>query len=116
MDDALPFDGDQPLCVSQLQTFLVATWLGLPLVVAPSGELHDFVKVNKIGLAFKEMNILQITDGIIALEKNRESFSRFHKNVFSIQSTFDRRKQAVYFADLILMYMYNLFENAFGGP
>ena len=78
--------------------------MGLPLVVAPSGELHDFVKVNKIGLAFKEMNILQITDGIIALEKNRESFSRFHKNVFSIQSTFDRRKQAVYFADLIEKY------------
>ena len=78
--------------------------MGLPLVVAPSGELHDFVKVNKIGLAFKEMNILHITDGIIALEKNLESFSRFHKNVFSIQSTFDRRKQAVYFADLIEKY------------
>jgi glycosyltransferase involved in cell wall biosynthesis len=75
--------------------------MGLPLVVAPSGELRDFVKVNKIGLAFKEMNILQITDGIIALEKNRESFSRFQRNVFSIQSTFDRRKQAVHFADLI---------------
>ncbi len=56
--------------------------MGLPLVVAPSGELHDFVKVNKIGLAFKEMNILQITDGIIALEKNRESFFKISTKMY----------------------------------
>ena len=57
-------------------------WMGLPLVVAPSGELHDFVKVNKIGLAFKEMNILQITEESLPWRRVPKVFQDFSEMYF----------------------------------
>ena len=75
--------------------------MGLPLVTAPSGELNEFVKTEKIGLAFQSLNVLEISEGIIALEKNNQRYSRFRENVISIRSQFDRRSQAIVFADLV---------------
>jgi glycosyltransferase involved in cell wall biosynthesis len=75
--------------------------MGLPLVTAPSGELNEFVKTEKIGLAFQSLNVLEIAEGIIALEKNNQRHSRFRENVISIRSQFDRRSQAIVFANLV---------------
>ena len=75
--------------------------MGLPLVVAPAGELNDFVKMNKIGLAFKKMNVMEIANEISSLEKDRQKYSEFQKNLLSIKTRFDRRTQSIIFADLV---------------
>jgi glycosyltransferase involved in cell wall biosynthesis len=75
--------------------------MGLPFVTAPSGELNDFVKTKNIGIAFEKMNIEEIANGIVALEKDSARYSDFRKNVISISSQFDRRTQSLAFADLV---------------
>jgi hypothetical protein len=70
-------------------------------VTAPSGELNDFVKTKNIGIAFEKMNIEEIANGIVALEKDSARYSDFRKNVISISPQFDRRSQAIVFADLV---------------
>ena len=47
----------------------------LPIVVAPEGELHDFVINENIGLAFKKMDVSQIADSLVALRKTKQDIS-----------------------------------------
>ena len=75
--------------------------MGLPIVVAPEGELHDFVNNRNIGLAFKKMDICQIADSIVALAKNQARHEQFQKQILSIRTQFDRKNQSVVMADLI---------------
>jgi glycosyltransferase involved in cell wall biosynthesis len=75
--------------------------MGLPFVTAPSGELNDFVKTKNIGIAFEKMNVEEIANGIVALEKDSARYSDFRKNVNSIRAQFDRRTQSLAFADLV---------------
>jgi len=71
------------------------------LVVAPDGELNEFVKKNKLGLGFEKMNVLEIAKEIVALEKDRQKYSALQERVISIQAQFDRRSQSAVFADLV---------------
>jgi glycosyltransferase involved in cell wall biosynthesis len=75
--------------------------MGLPLVVAPAGELYDFVKMNKIGLSFKKMNVMEMANEIFSLEQDCQKYSEFQENLLSIKSRFDRRTQSIIFADLV---------------
>ena len=75
--------------------------MGLPIVVSPEGELHDFVNRGNIGLAFKKMDISQIADSLVALEKDQARYKQYQKQILSIRTKFDRKNQSVVMADLI---------------
>ena len=75
--------------------------MALPLVVAPDGELNEFVKKNKLGIGFEKMNVLEIAKEIVALEQDRQKYSALQERVISIQAQFDRRSQSAVFADLV---------------
>ena len=75
--------------------------MGLPIVVAPEGELHDFVIHQNIGLAFKKMDISQISDSLVALEKDQARYEHYQKQIHSVRTQFDRKNQSVVMADLI---------------
>ena len=75
--------------------------MGLPIVVSPEGELHDFVNRGNIGLAFKKMDISQIADSLVALEKDQAIYKQYQKQILSIRTKFDRKNQSVVMADLI---------------
>ena len=75
--------------------------MGLPIVVAPEGELHDFVINGNIGLAFKKMDITQIADSIVALVNDQARYELYKKQILSIRTQFDRKNQSVVMADLI---------------
>jgi glycosyltransferase involved in cell wall biosynthesis len=75
--------------------------MGLPFVTAPLGELNDFVKTKNIGIAFEKMNVVEIANEIVALKKDLKRYSELRKNVISISPQFDRRSQAIVFADLV---------------
>lgn len=75
--------------------------MGLPIVVAPEGELHDFVINKNIGLAFKKMDISQIADSLVALEKDQARYEHYQKQIHSVNTQFDRKNQSMVMADLI---------------
>ena len=75
--------------------------MGLPIVVAPEGELHDFVIHQNIGLAFKKMDISQISDSLVALEKDQARYEHYQKQIHSVRTQFDRKNQSMVMADLI---------------
>jgi len=75
--------------------------MGLPIVVAPEGELHDFVINQDIGLAFKKMDISQISDSLVALEKDQPRYEHYQKQIHSVRTQFDRKNQSMVMADLI---------------
>ena len=75
--------------------------MGLPIVVAPEGELHDFVIHQNIGLAFKKMDISQIADSLVALEKDQARYEQYQKQIHSVHAQFDRKNQSMFMADLI---------------
>ena len=75
--------------------------MGLPILVAPEGELHDFVNIGNIGLAFKKMNIIQIADSLVALAKDPARYEQYQKQIHSVRTKFDRKNQSVVMADLI---------------
>ena len=49
--------------------------MGLPILVAPEGELHDFVDIGNIGLAFRKMNIIQIAESLLHWRKTKQDMS-----------------------------------------
>ena len=75
--------------------------IGLPVVVAPEGELHDFVINENIGLAFKKMDISQIADSLVALEKDKARYEHYQKQIQSVRTEFDRKNRSMVMADLI---------------
>ena len=75
--------------------------MGLPILVAPEGELHDFVNTGNIGLAFKKMNIIQIAESLVTLEKDPARYEQYQKQIHSVRTQFDRKNQSVVMADLI---------------
>mgnify|MGYP001173790837 CR=1 FL=1 len=75
--------------------------MGLPLLVAPDGELNDFVKLNQIGLAFEKTDHVIIAESIVMLKSNRLRYANLQEQVYSIRSKFDRRLQSIEFVDLI---------------
>ena len=75
--------------------------MGLPIVVAPEGELHDFVINENIGLAFKKMDISQIADSLVALEKDKTRYEHYKKQIQSVRTEFDRKNRSMVMADLI---------------
>ena len=75
--------------------------MGLPILVAPEGELHDFVNTGNIGLAFKKMNIIQIAESLVTLAKDRARYEQYQKQIHSVRTKFDRKNQSVVMADLI---------------
>ena len=75
--------------------------MGLPIVVAPEGELHDFVINGNIGFAFKKMDITQIADSIVSLVNDQARYEQFQKQILSIRTQFDRKNQSMVMADLI---------------
>ena len=73
----------------------------MPVVVAPEGELHDFVINENIGLAFKKMDISQIADSLVALEKDKARYEHYQKQIQSVRTEFDRKNRSMVMADLI---------------
>ena len=78
--------------------------MGLPIVVAPEGELHDFITTGKMGLAFKKMDINEIAQSIVDLEKDKARYEQFQSQIHSVRDQFDRKNQSVDMADLIEKY------------
>ena len=75
--------------------------MGLPIVVAPEGELHDFVNNRNIGLAFKKMDISHIADSLVALEKDQARYEHYQKQIHLVRSQFDRKNQSSVMAHLL---------------
>ena len=67
----------------------------------PEGELHDFVIHHNIGLALKKMDISQISDSLVALEKDQARYEHYQKQIHSVRTQFDRKNQSMVMADLI---------------
>ena len=59
------------------------------------------VNRGNIGLAFKKMDISQIADSIVALEKDQARYKQYQNQILSIRTQFDRKNQSVVMADLI---------------
>ena len=57
--------------------------MGLPIIVAPEGELYDFVSSSNIGLAFKKMDVQQIAESIISLQKDKSGTNNLRPNKFN---------------------------------
>ena len=85
--------------------------MGLPVVVAPEGELHDFVRTKKMGLAFKKVDIHQIAESIVKLEKDRPRYKQFQIQIHSMRDQFDRKNQSMVMADLIEKYFMTVEAN-----
>ncbi|MAK46739.1 MAG: hypothetical protein CMI24_05740 [Opitutae bacterium] len=79
--------------------------MGLPLLVAPGGELCDFVNSWKIGLAYETLDAGQIAREIVALKADFQKYAKFKDHVISCRSKFDRRSQSSDFADFIEKYL-----------
>ncbi|MEC8043283.1 MAG: glycosyltransferase family 4 protein [Verrucomicrobiota bacterium] len=78
--------------------------MGLPIVVAPEGELHNFVINGNIGLAFKKTDSNLIADSLVALEKDQARYEQYQKQIRSVRTQFDRKNQSMVMADLIEKY------------
>ena len=64
---------------------------GLPVLIAPGGELADMVNQSKIGVTFSEINPINIAAEIIRLKNDQVRMKSLRSSLVAVRSEFGRR-------------------------
>jgi glycosyltransferase involved in cell wall biosynthesis len=64
---------------------------GLPVLIAPGGELADMVNQSKIGVTFSEINPINIAAEIIRLKNDQVRMKSLRLSLVAVRSEFGRR-------------------------
>ena len=72
---------------------------GLPVLVAPTGELTEFVSERKAGLVFPHADPQAMAQAIVELKADPTAWNRMSDNAWALRSSLDRRDGANRFAE-----------------
>ena len=72
---------------------------GLPVLVAPTGELTDFVSERKAGMVFSQADPHAMAQAIVELKADPTAWNRMSDNAWALRSSLDRRDGANRFAE-----------------
>lgn len=75
---------------------------GLPILIAPNGELAEMTKQSGIGLSFQKVDPREITGEIIKLKNNHEKWGKLESTLLEKRSMYGRRLASRHFLSALM--------------